>query len=98
MFTCFDCDFQGYTPTIWRTKRKRHKIINMQKLWRRDYNFNVNKDQLPLARFYKHSLWNGDFLSFKSTNNDIIEFHVVYTPKETRLLRTPDSKGLLGFG
>ena len=26
----------------------------MQELWRRDYNFNVNKDQLPLARFYKN--------------------------------------------
>ena len=26
----------------------RHKIINMQKLWRREYNFNVNKDQLPM--------------------------------------------------
>ena len=30
------------------TKRKRHKIINMQKLWRRDYNFNVHKDKLPM--------------------------------------------------
>ena len=39
--------FQGYTPKIWRNKRKRHTIINMQKLWRRDYNFNVSKDQLP---------------------------------------------------
>ena len=28
----------------------------MQKLWRRDYNFNVNKDQLSLSRFYKNSL------------------------------------------
>ena len=48
--TCFDYDFQGYryTPKIWRNKRKRHKIINMQKLWRRDYNFNVNKDQLDI--------------------------------------------------
>ena len=41
-------------PKIWRNKRKRHKIINMQKLWRRDYNFNVNKDQPTNARFYKN--------------------------------------------
>ena len=30
----------------------------MQKLWSRDYNFNVNKDQLPMlaspGRFYKN--------------------------------------------
>ena len=26
----------------------------MQKLWRRDYNFNVNKDHLPMARFNKN--------------------------------------------
>ena len=57
--------------------RKRHKSINMQKLWRRDYNFNVNKDQLPLSRFYKNLLWNGDFLSFKSTTHDIMEFNPV---------------------
>ena len=69
--------FQGYTPKIWRNKRKRHKITNMQKLWRRDYNFNVNKEQIPLARFYKNSLWKGDFISFKSTTHDIIEFNPV---------------------
>ena len=40
--------FPSYTPKIGRNKRKRHTIINMQKLWRRDYNFNVNKDQLPI--------------------------------------------------
>ena len=49
----------------------------MQKLWRRDYNFTVNKDQIPLARFYKNSLWKGDFISFKSTTHDIIEFSPV---------------------
>ena len=50
----------------------------MQKLWRRDYNFNVNKDQLPLARFYKN-IRNERmiFLSFKSTTHDIIEFNPV---------------------
>ena len=50
----------------------------MQKLWRRDYNFNVNKDQLPLARFYNNLLGKGDFLSFKSTTHDIIEFNPVF--------------------
>ena len=44
----FDYEFQGHTPKIWLNKRKRHNIINTQKLWRRDYNFNVNKDHLPL--------------------------------------------------
>ena len=69
--------FQGCTPKIWRNKRKRHKITNMQKLSRRDYNFNVDKDQIPLARFHKNSLWKGDFISFKSTTHDIIEFNPV---------------------
>ena len=50
----------------------------MQKLWRWDYNFNVNKDPL-LARFNKniryHWLWNCYFLSFKSTTHDIIELN-----------------------
>ena len=50
----------------------------MQKLWRRDYKFNVNKYQLPLARFYKKSLWNGNVQSFKSTTHDIIEFNPVF--------------------
>ena len=56
------------------TKRNVIKSL-ICKRWRRDYKFNVNKDQLPLAFvFYKNSLWNGDFLSFKSTTHDIIEF------------------------
>ena len=52
-------DFQGYTAKIWRYQRKRNKIINMQKLWRRNYNINVNKYELPLAAscFYKNILY-----------------------------------------
>ena len=58
---------------------KRHKINNMQKLWRRDYNFNVNKDQLSTtgSLLQEYSLWNGDFLSFMSAAHDIIEFNPV---------------------
>ena len=51
------------------------QLINMQKLWRRDYNFNVNKDQLPMlasTRIFAMKGW-----SFKSTTHDIIEFNPV---------------------
>ena len=65
-------------PQLWFDyKRKRHKSIDMQKLWRRDYDFNVNKDQLPLARFYKNWPWKGDFILFMSSTHDIIEFNPV---------------------
>ena len=55
-----------------------HKIINMQKLWRRDYNFNVNKDQLPMLASTRIFAVMCDFLSFKSTTHDIIEFNPVF--------------------
>ena len=58
--TWFDYDLQGYTPKIWRNKGKRHKIINMQKLWRRDYNFNVNK-YLPMLAFTRKFAMKGWF-------------------------------------
>ena len=50
----------------------------MQKLWRRDYNFYVNKDQLQCSLLQEYSLWKGDFQSFKSTTHDIIEFNPVF--------------------
>ena len=60
---------------IWRNKMKLNKIINIQKLWHRDYNFNVNKDQLPLlasTRIFAMKWW------FKSTTHDTIEFNPVF--------------------
>ena len=70
--------FQGYTPKIWRNKRKRHKIMNMQKLWRRGYNFNVDKNSYHWSLLQEYSLWKGDFISFKSTTHDIIEFNPMF--------------------
>ena len=79
VITLFEYDFQGYTPKILRNKKKRHKIINMQKLWRQDYNLNVNKDQLPLLAFTRIFAMKGHaFISFKSTTHDIIEFNPVF--------------------
>ena len=51
-------DLQGYTPKYDVTKGNIIKLLICRSCDVVNYNFSVNKDQLPLARFCKNLLWN----------------------------------------